>query len=160
MVEKINIFFPTAPHFFSSMFYRSNSYLWCFPVSHSFPSLFPLRRGHRPITLHCLSSLKRMNPPAAFGFSTQSDWSVPLPPDERDYLCSCWEPSACPVKSSSTLHLYLLPLDPSFSLLYGSKPIGSHTYQWWVKQAVAWDVQPYLFVNSNCFSPFLYIFVY
>lgn len=110
-----SVFFSLTPHIFSLPFITGHTHIWdALPASR-----FPLSRGHHPITPQYPSSSERMDPPAVFGISAlllhgQSDWSAPLPPNERDYLCSCRKLGACPVKSLSALRLYLLPLDAGF----------------------------------------------
>lgn len=107
--------------------------------------LFPLSRGHQPIIFTLSVIIKEdMGPPAVFGIALQPllctgrvidvSWWKGL------YPCSCPELRTCPVKSSSSIHSLSVADRAWFPQMRSQNPGGSHTYLWWAKQTVVWDV--------------------
>lgn len=101
-------FFSDSSHFLSSINYWSDSHPWCSPC-------LPISSQQRSSSYYStISIIIREDGSSCSIWFRQSDWSAPLPSNERDYLCSCRKLNACPVKSLSALRLYLLPLDAGF----------------------------------------------
>lgn len=101
-------FFSDSSHFLSSIHYWSNSHPWCSPC-------LPISSQQRSSSYYStISIIIREDGSSCSIWFRQSDWSAPLPSNERDYLCSCRKLNVCPVKSLSALRLYLLPLDAGF----------------------------------------------